>query len=335
MNKNILFLFFLSPFFIFSQNSDKSILVKLIDNPIIINGKLDEAVWETANAAENFQQYFPSDSILAKQKTQIKMLYDNTTLFLGVTVFTSGNDYVIPSLQRDFRAGNNDNISFIFDTFNDGTNAFLFGTNPLGVRREALISNGGSDRDGFTTSWDVKWRGETFIGDGFYIAEIAIPLTSFKFKEGETKWRFNSYRFDMQENETSTFAKIPQNQLVFNLAFMEDMIFEKPLGKSRTPIALIPYINGISDKNYISQNSSSQYKVGGDAKLAIGNGMNLDLTLNPDFSNVAIDNVVTNLTRFEIFLPERRQFFVDNNDLFGNFGNSRDSNPFFFLEELA
>ncbi len=124
MNKNILFLFFLSPFFIFSQNSDKSILVKLIDKPIIINGKLDEAVWETANAAENFQQYFPSDSILAKQKTQIKMLYDNTTLFLGVTVFTSGNDYVIPSLQRDFRAGNNDNISFIFDTFNDGTNAF-------------------------------------------------------------------------------------------------------------------------------------------------------------------------------------------------------------------
>jgi hypothetical protein len=329
MNKNILFLFFLSPFFIFSQNSDKSILVKLIDKPIIINGKLDEAVWETANAAENFQQYFPSDSILAKQKTQIKMLYDNTTLFLGVTVFTSGNDYVIPSLQRDFRAGNNDNISFIFDTFNDGTNAFLFGTNPLGVRREALISNGGSDLAGFTTSWDVKWRGETFIGDGFYIAEIAIPLTSFKFKEGETKWRFNSYRFDMQENETSTFAKIPQNQLVFNLAFMEDMIFEKPLGKSRTPIAIIPYINGISDRNYIAQNSRSQYKVGGDAKLAIGNGMNLDLTLNPDFSNVAIDNVVTNLTRFEIFLPERRQFFVDNNDLFGNFGNSRDSNPFF------
>lgn len=329
MTKKILILFFLSPFFIFSQNSDKSITVKLIDKPIVINGKLDEAIWETANAAENFQQYFPSDSIQAKQQTQIKILYDNTTLYLGVTVYTGGNDYVIPSLKRDFRAGNNDNISFIFDTFNDGTNAFLFGINPLGVRREALISNGGSSRDGFTTSWDVKWRGETSLGDGFYIAEIAIPLSSFKFREGETKWRFNSYKFDMQENETSTFAKIPQNQLVYNLAFMGEMVFEKPLVKSRTPLAIIPYINGLSKKNYIVNDLNSAYKVGGDVKVAIGNSLNLDITINPDFSNVEVDNVVTNLTRFEVSLPERRQFFIDNNDLFGNFGSSWGENPFF------
>ena len=111
---------------------------------------------------------------------------------------------------------------------------------------------------------------------------------------------------------------------------MEEMVFEKPLGKSRTPLALIPYINGITSRDYTVHDSKSQYKVGGDAKLAIGNGMNLDLTLNPDFSNVEVDNVVTNLTRFEISLPERRQFFVDNNDLFGNFGNSWGENPFFF-----
>ena len=329
MTKYLFSLIFCLPLLVLAQETEKKIFVKLINAPILIDGDLSEPIWQEAAAAEKFQQYFPSDSILAKQQTQIKMLYDNVNLYLGVTVYTSGDQYIIPSLKRDFRAGNNDNISFIFDTFKDGTNAFLFGTNPLGVRREALISGGGADLSGFTTSWDVKWRGETKLGDGYYTAEIAIPLTSFKFREGETSWRFNSYRFDMQENETSTFAKIPQNQLIFNLAFMGEMVFEEPLGKSRTPLALIPYVNGLASRDFTLTDSNSQYKVGGDAKVAIGNGMNLDLTLNPDFSNVEVDNVVTNLTRFEISLPERRQFFIDNNDLFGNFGNARDENPFF------
>ncbi|MCG5643414.1 carbohydrate binding family 9 domain-containing protein [Flavobacteriaceae bacterium LSUCC0859] len=329
MTKYLFSFFFCLPLLVLAQETEKKIFVKLINEPIVVDGDLSEPIWQEAGAAENFQQYFPSDSILAKQQTQIKMLYDNSTLYLGVTVYSSGDQYIIPSLQRDFRAGNNDNISFLFDTFKDGTNAFLFGTNPLGVRREALITGGGADLSGFTTSWDVKWRGETKIGDGYYTAEIAIPLTSFKFREGETSWRFNSYRFDMQENETSTFAKIPQNQLVFNLAFMGEMVFEEPLGKSRTPLALIPYVNGLASRDFDISDSDAQYKVGGDAKIAVGNGMNLDLTLNPDFSNVQVDNVVTNLTRFEISLPERRQFFIDNNDLFGNFGNARDENPFF------
>ncbi len=329
MTKYLFPLIFCLPLLVWAQETEKKIFVKLINEPIVVDGDLSEPIWQEAGAAENFQQYFPSDSILAKQQTQIKMLYDNSTLYLGVTVYSSGDQYIIPSLQRDFRAGNNDNISFLFDTFKDGTNAFLFGTNPLGVRREALITGGGADLSGFTTSWDVKWRGETKIGDGYYTAEIAIPLTSFKFREGETSWRFNSYRFDMQENETSTFAKIPQNQLVFNLAFMGEMVFEEPLGKSRTPLALIPYVNGLASRDFDISDSDAQYKVGGDAKIAVGNGMNLDLTLNPDFSNVQVDNVVTNLTRFEISLPERRQFFIDNNDLFGNFGNARDENPFF------
>ncbi len=313
----------------YSQNEKKSFIVKYTTDKIIIDGVLDYPAWDNAESIGEMQQYFPSDSIPAIQQTEIKMLYDDTNLYVSIKAYTEGNDFIIPSLKRDFRAGGNDNISLMFDTFNDGTNAFLFGTNPLGVQREALISGGGSDTSGFNTSWDIKWKGESKIYDGYYIAEMAIPLTSFKFKEGETKWRFNSYRFDMQTNETSTFAKIPQNQLIFSLAFMEDMIFEKPLGRSKTPIALIPYINTIAQKNYETDESLSNFKVGGDAKLAIGNGMNLDITLNPDFSNVEVDDVVTNLTRFEINLPEKRQFFIDNSDLFGGFGGRRDANPFF------
>jgi len=330
MPKNYVFLILsLISCFCVAQQNQKSFVVRLIEEAPTLDGKLDEAFWEFAEAADGFQQYFPSDSIPATQTTSIKMVYDNKTLYIGITCKTLGDDYVIPSLQRDFRAGGNDNISLLFDTFNDGTNAFLFGINPLGVRREALITGGGSDLRGFTTSWDIKWKGETHIYEDYYTAEIAIPLTSFKFSEGTKKWRFNSYRFDMQANERSTWAKIPQNQLIFNLAFMGDMVFEKPLGKSRTPLALIPYVTGITSRDFENQESFNEFKYGGDAKVAIGNGMNLDVTINPDFSQVEVDNFITNLTRFEISLPERRQFFIDNNDLFGNFGGGRDANPFF------
>jgi len=325
----LLTLFFITFYTVSAQLKEKSFVVKFINEPITLDGELNEEVWKTAESANEFQQYFPTDSIIAKQQSDIKMLYDETTLYVGITVYTAGNDYVVPSLQRDFRAGGSDNITLMFDTFNDGTNAFLFGTNPYGVRREALVANGGTTLSGFTTSWDVKWRGETKMYDNYYVSEWAIPLTSFKFKQGETKWRFNSYRFDVQSNESSTWMQIPQNQFIFNLAFMGDMIFENGLGKSRTPLALIPYVNGISLRDFENNESENTIKIGGDAKVAIGNGMNLDITINPDFSNVEVDNLIINTTRFAIALPERRQFFIDNVDLFGTFGSRRDANPFF------
>ncbi|GLU45639.1 DUF5916 domain-containing protein [Allomuricauda sp. NBRC 101325] len=317
------------PLTIYSQTSSKEIQVKFTDSPFTIDGALDEAIWESAETTDSFYQFFPADTIQAVKQTEVKLLYSNTTLYIGIIVYAEGNDYVIPSLKRDYGAEGNDNISVVFDTFNDGTNAFLFGINPLGVRREALISGGGQGSSGFTMSWDVKWKGETKMYDGYYTCEIAIPLTSFKFKQGETKWRFNAYRFDMQTNEQSTWVQIPQNQKIYNLAFMGDMVFERPLGKSRTPLALIPYVNGLAAKDYVTDTNIEKLNVGGDAKVSVGNGMNLDITVNPDFSNVEVDNIITNVTRFEVSLPEKRQFFIDNSDLFGSFGTESAYNPFF------
>ncbi|SMP10561.1 hypothetical protein SAMN06265375_1011339 [Muriicola jejuensis] len=317
----------------FGQNNfsskNRSFKVKYIQDFINLDGILDEHIWEEAESASDFWEYFPADSIQALKQTDIKMLYDDKNLYIGITVYTDGKNYAVESLRRDFRAGNSDNITLLFDTFNDGNNAFLFGINPYGVLREGLVSGGGLDLRGFTISWDVKWRGDAKIFDDHYTAEMIIPLTSFKFREGETKWRFNSYRFDTQSNENSTWARIPQNQNIFGLTFMGDMVFEKPLGKSRTPFAVIPYINYLTARDFDNNTSTNDFKVGGDAKVSIGNSLNLDITVNPDFSQVEVDNQITNLTRFEIGLPERRQFFIDNNDLFADFGDSRDSNPFF------
>ncbi len=327
--KHLSVLFFFICFCTYSQIQNKTTIVKYIDKEITIDGILDEPSWSEVIPATNFFQYFPTDTAQAKRQAQIKFMFDEKNLYVGIRVAAKSKDFVIPSLRRDFRAGGNDNITLLFDTFNDGTNAFVFGSNPYGVRREILLSGGGNEIRNFNGAWDTKWYGESKIHDDHYILEWKIPLSAFKYKEGETKWRFNSYHFDTQDNEQNTWVQIPQNQYIFNLAFMGDMIFEKPLGKSKSPVFIIPYINTITTKDYVDGATDDNLKIGGDAKLTIANSMNLDLTLNPDFSQVEVDRQVTNLTRFEVGLPERRQFFIENSDLFGDFGDQRDANPFF------
>jgi hypothetical protein len=322
----------LSMFIVFSLNAiaqNKKVNVSYITEEIKLDAVLNEASWYKKKPATDFWQYFPTDTLKAINQTEITMLFDDHNLYLGIKVYSSGNNYIIPSLKRDFRAGGSDNITLLFDTYNDGSNAFLFGINPEGVMREALVSGGGKELRGFTTSWDTKWESVTKQYDDYYISEWEIPLSAFKYKEGETRWRFNSYMFDTQSNERTTWIQIPQNQFIFNLAFMDDMVFEKPLGKSKTPISIIPYINTIAINDYEENKEFFELKAGGDAKISISNSLNLDITVNPDFSQVEADQVVTNLTRFEVNLPEKRQFFIENSDLFADFGNSLDANPFF------
>ena len=319
-------------FIVFSLKTiaqNKDVNVSYINEEIKLDAVLNEASWYKKKPATDFWQYFPTDTLQAKNQSEITMLFDDHNLYIGIKVYSSGNSYIIPSLKRDFRAGGSDNITLLFDTYNDGSNAFLFGINPEGVMREALVSGGGKELRGFTTSWDTKWESVTKQYDDYYISEWEIPLSAFKYKEGETRWRFNSYMFDTQSNERTTWIQIPQNQFIFNLAFMGDMVFEKPLGKSKTPISIIPYINTIAVKDYEENEEFYELKVGGDAKISISNSLNLDITVNPDFSQVEADQLVTNLTRFEVNLPEKRQFFIENSDLFADFGNSRDANPFF------
>lgn len=312
---------------VFSQN--KEVFVKWNDEEIELDGLLNESIWQEVTPATNFWQHFPTDSLQSTYQTEIKMLYNEKYLYIGIVVSAPGKDYVIPSLRRDFLALGNDNISLLFDTFNDGNNAFFFGTNPKGVQREALISGGGADFNDFRSTWDVKWENASKIYDDHYTAEMKIPMSSFKFKEGVSKWRFNAYRYDTQSNEWSSWTRIPQNQNIINLAFMSDMVFERSLGKSKTPFALIPYTLGSLTKDFQGNSTEAELSIGGDAKIPIGSSLNLDLTINPDFSQVEVDELVINLTRFEVFLPEKRQFFIDNADLFSDFGNSRSSNPFF------
>ncbi len=307
---------------------NKSFYVRPCIDLVVIDGKINETAWNGVDQARDFWQYFPVDSLLAEDQTSIQMCYDDTHLYIASTCYSESDDYIIPSFRRDFRAGGNDNVTFMFDTYADGNVCFFFGTNPLGVKREGTIVNGGQVFQDFSTSWDNKWECESLIGEGYWSSEMKIPLNILRFKESK-RWRFNSYRFNIDRNETTTWSRIPQNQVIFSLAFMGDMIWEEPPNSGGQSISMIPFISSRISKNYEEKRDpKSSYSMGADVKIPMGSGLNLDLTFNPDFSQVEVDRQVTNLDRFEIFFPERRQFFIENADLFSNFG-TRTINPFF------
>ena len=309
-----------------AQVTSKSITAKYTTEELDLDGNLNEPIWEMAETGSDFIQFFPTDSLSAIYPTTFKVIYSETILYIGVRAEAANDNYVVSSLRRDFGGTTNDNISILFDTFNDATTAFFFGVTPYGVQREGLVSDGGG---AFNNTWDMKWQAEAQRFDDHYTVEIAIPFTSLKFIEGATSWRFRSYRWNIQSNEQTTWTQVPQNQLLSSLAYMGELRFERPLGRSRTPLALIPYVNTLANRDYVSDDSNVDFKIGGDAKVSIGDAMNLDITVNPDFSNVEVDDIFTNLTRFEIQLPEKRQFFIDNSDLFANYGNTLDNIPFF------
>ncbi len=311
---------------IFAQNS----IAIFTETPIEIDGVIDQN-WNRAKNASSFWQYFPSDSIQAPQQTKVKFLFDSQNLYVLIVAEADYENFITPSLRRDFSSRTSDSVTLVLDTFSDGTTAFLFGTNPEGVQREALISNGGTNfPQDFNISWDVKWEVAVQKFDGGYRSEMKIPFSSLRYAENNTDWRVNIYRSEIGQNRTSTWAKIPRNQSIAGLAYMNTLSFEKELPKAKAPIALIPFSSGIVSKDFEENTSNSNLSFGGDAKLSIGNGMILDLTLNPDFSQVEVDDQIINLSRFEVRLPEKRQFFIQNSDLFDNYGDRYETQPFFF-----
>jgi hypothetical protein len=324
-------------FFLTSEGLSQSMRVFKTDDPIKIDGVFDEAIWNSCEVAKDFRQYFPYDSSAAIDQTEVRMTYDDQFIYVAAKMYRSGSQqYVTPSLRRDFRGAGFDVIAVILDTYKDRTNAFSFGVNPFGVQREGLIANGGSrtgggggSRGSVSFDWDNKWYSAARISDGYWTAEMAIPFKTIRYKEGLDSWYVNFYRTDSKIGERSTWSPIPRNFSIANIAFSKEVKWEAPLKSPGKNISLIPYTAFQSLRDFDEGlDNEAKVTVGGDAKIAVTPSLNLDLTVNPDFSQVEVDEQVTNLDRFEIFFPEKRQFFLENADLFADFGSSR-ARPFF------
>ena len=314
-----------------TEGQGKQLRISKLTAPFTLDGLLEEEVWRSGQKATGFSQSFPRDSIPALSETEIYLAYDEKHLYVGVRCYTIGNEYSIESLRRDFSFGGFDNISILLDTYADKTNAIMFGINPLGVIREALISEGGRVGSGFDDSWDNKWEGEAKILDKEWTAEMKIPFSTLRFKKGAKKWGMVVYRFDSQSNEISNWVALPRNRVIMDLGYAGDVIWEDELDIKSSKVSLIPYSSVIVARDFednTQEKYASRVGAGIDAKIGLSDGLNLDLTVNPDFSQVEVDRQVTNLDRFEISFPERRQFFLENADLFAGFGDRR-ANPFF------
>jgi hypothetical protein len=311
----------------FGQNK---IHIAKAKNPIHIDAVMDEADWQTAETTTPFKQYFPFDSSFSRAQTQVRLTYDDHFLYVYAVLHNvRERKYVTPSLRRDFRGEGNDTFVVVLDTYQDKTNAFQFGANPFGVQREGLVSNGGMATEHLSLDWDNKWFSESRIHPDRWECEFAIPFKSIRYKSGLTEWNVNFYRIDSDLAERSSWAPIPRNFPLISLAFTNQLMWDEPLNHPGANISLIPYIAPNQSTSFIGDKTTERdFDIGGDAKIALNSALNMDLTVNPNFAQVEVDQQVTNLDRFEIFFPEKRQFFLENADLFSGFGTSG-AQPFF------
>jgi len=297
------------------------VFIKKASSTIEIDGVLDEQAWLEADKAQDFHQNYPIDTIMALSASEVSFTYDQDNLYIGIVCYDPiPGDYVVTSLRRDWIWPLNDNMSIYIDPFDDLTNGFTFGITPLGIQREGLVTFGVR----VSSDWDNKWYSATKNHDDRWVAELKIPFKSIRYNDQLQEWNIQMLRNDQKQNERSVWTPVPQQFRPSSFAFAGKLMWDEPPPPAGPNISLIPYASGSVSQDF-EDNEDIAWggDVGMDAKIALSSSLNLDLTVNPDFSQVEVDQQVTNLDRFELFFPERRQFFLENSDLFGNFGFPR------------
>ena len=285
---------------------------------IKIDGILDEPFWASTEVAKDFKKKYPNDIGEAKRKTEVRFTYDNENIYFGFKVYDSGTA-ISRSLKRDIGYEMSDGVGIMLDPLNKKTNGFFFFLSALNVQSEDQLSLSFQDKPSW--SWDTKWFSATKDYGTYWIAEIMIPLKSIRYDPKQLQWGINFLRADAKSNEYSTWTKVPPIFKGYDLGYMGLLNWPASTPTRKNNIILLPFISGASAEDQENRKSLNNTASGGfDAKVALNASLNLDLTVNPDFSQVEVDQQVTNLTRFDIFLPERRGFFLENSDLFSNFG---------------
>jgi hypothetical protein len=291
--------------------------IKKTNEPVKIDGDLNEEIWADKNVATGFWQRWPIDTAFARRQTEVRMAFDDKHIYIGVIAYDT-NYHVIQTLRRDTRFFDSDAFTVIIDPVNQRTNGFMFQVSAYNVQSEDLIFSSTED---FNLSWDNKWLSKTKLHPTYWTAEIAIPFKTLRYQEGKKDWGIQFFRSDVKQNEYSTWTRMTVNFDFKDLGYTGALVWDEVPPPPGTNISFIPY--AISTNNINNQTDGkllSTANAGFDAKVAITPSLNLDLTANPDFSQVEVDRQVTNLTRFSIFFPERRNFFLENDDVFSSFG---------------
>jgi len=325
-----------------------------VDQPPKIDGVLDDEVWKKAPLVEEFTQQEPREGAAASERTEVRVLYDGKTLHIGVHAFdVQPSAIVATEMRRDSdRLLDEDNFQIILDTFNDSRNGYMFVTTPLGAKLEQQISEEGEGNtriglglvnSNINKNWDGIWDVAARITDDGWTAEIAIPLATLRFADGaEQTWGINFMRNIRRKNEQVFWAPIPKAYSLTRVSQAGSLVGLQSLNHG-LDLKLKPYVvSGVRETNTSAslQTTSFLRDVGFDMKYGVTGGMNADLTYNTDFAQVEVDEQQVNLTRFSLFFPEKRDFFLENAGQFkmgtgGTFTSTTVETDLFFSRRIG
>lgn len=295
------------------ENSHKRTLsITETKEKITIDGLLDESIWNNVEPQTNFVQIEPRPGQNANFRTEVKGIYNNKYLYFGIVCYDSigRNNFKVPDLKRDFNFPDHDLIGITFDGFNDERNSVTFFVNPFGAQRDYLSF----DDTYFDADWNGLWRVKTSRTNAYWIAEFEIPWKTLRYKlDGDEPPHFgiNFQRVSRSTNEKSAWSVYPR-AVGFNRMEYAGVLTGFVPPEPTTNIQLNPYAL-VSN----TSGTDTEFKAGGELKWAVTPNLVVDATVNTDFAQADVDQLVNNLTRFSVLFPERRQFFLENASLFG------------------
>ncbi len=290
-----------------------------LQGEIHIDGKLDEAIWQSAPPATGFRQNQPYEGKAATQRTEVRFVFDGAAIYVGARMFdTDGAAGVKTRLVRRDADPSSDYFQVIFDTYHDHIGRLFFLVNPSGVKNDANGLGGGGD-----DSWDPVWEVKTTIDSLGWTAEMRIPFAQMRYPSttSEQTWGLQMWRQENRLNENSqwSFWGLTESGGPPRFGHLEGLVITRAPGKAE----ILPYVVGRS-ANVPGDPSDPFFdphaldgRVGADARVLLTSNLTLAATVNPDFGQVEVDPAVVNLSDFETFLQERRPFFVEGAGYFG------------------
>ena len=306
----------------------RSITAVRTETPLKVDGLLNDPAWQNALFQGQFTQREPDEGAPASEKTELGFLYNDNNLYIGIKCYDSEPGKIIArEMRRDAVVDDDDYFEFVLDTYHDHRSAYYFITNPHGVKREAKMANEGRD---YNPAWDGVWSCKAKITEEGWFVEIAIPWKTLRFdEEGSSAWGFNCARMIRRKNEHVYWQHIPREfgrqAGIFRLSQAGSLhgIADAQMGGN---LELMPYfLGGMENDSNTNFATDRMSDVGLDAEVALTANLALDLTINTDFAQVEADQEQVNLTRFSLYYPEKREFFLEGAEVFafGGSGGSR------------
>lgn len=297
--------------------------------PPRIDGRLDEPAWVAAPVARGFRQVDPQPGAPATHDTSVRLLFDDENLYVAAECADPAGAHGVrlQDLRRDFDFFSNDLFGVTFDPYGDGRGAVAFQVNPAGALRDLQVF----DDEFYDREWDAVWRARTHVGPHGWSAEIAIPWNTLRYRRTAqgAAWGVNFVRVVRRLNEQSGWSPWPREYSAYRMTYAGRLTGLEPPTPALN-LRVQPYVVARAESTETGGRRSSRTSpsVGADVKWAVRSDLALDLSVNTDFAQADADRQVVNLSRFSVFFPERRPFFLENASLF-SVGSSRDFEPFF------